>query len=380
MVGIVLLARGHGYGHAARDLQIIRGLRQLRPDAEIVLASSGSGVEYFRSHGIPCHDFGIADRHDLSEEATRRIWGFLQTLRDPDLVIADEVVWALPFCRRYFRCARVLLTDWLYADHGLPQHDPFLNNASEILVLDFAEAHPGPYDTQAPITFTGPVVSKFPGDRHTARKRLGLGAHSRMAVVSAGGVADRPDARRIFKHVADAWSTYANPADVLFVLGVGSELPGMPGNIRLVPHTPSPEVYYQAADAVVTDATGLTCCEVVANGIPVVAMITSDALRFARLYRRRASLLESARGAVTAPLHGTIDVLWEALTSAMELPRGDSFPPATLSWATGLDVAARLLASGTAPVTANGARPGKQLPAEGNVTGAGQPVGPGAPL
>jgi hypothetical protein len=377
MTGIVLLARGHGYGHAARDLQIIRGLRQLRPDAEVIVASSGSGVEYFRSHSIPCHDLGIADRHDLSEEAARRVWGFLQTLGDPDLVIADEVVWALPFCRRYFGCPRVLLTDWLYADLGLPQHDPFLDNASEILVLDFAEAHPGPYDTQAPITFTGPVVAQFPGDRNTARKQLGLGTHSRTAVVSAGGVSDRPDARQIFRHVANAWSTYANPADVLFVLGVGYELPGMPGNIRLVPHTPSPEVYYRAADAVVTDATGLTCCEVVANGIPVVAMITSDALRFARLYGHRASLLESARGAVTAPLDGPIELLWKALTDAMELPRGGSLPTTALSWATGLDVAARL-PYGTGD--SRWRRPGKRLPAEGDVTGAGQPAEPGAPL
>jgi hypothetical protein len=65
LAGIVFLARGPGYRHAARDLQIICGPR-------------------------PCHDFGIDDRHDPSEEAARRVWGFLQTLRDPDLVIADE--------------------------------------------------------------------------------------------------------------------------------------------------------------------------------------------------------------------------------------------------------------------------------------------------
>jgi hypothetical protein len=347
MAGIVLLARGHGYGHAARDLRIIRGLRQLSPDAEIELASSGSGLEYFRFQGISCHDLGIADRHDLSETAARRVWGFLQTLRDPDLVIADEVVWALPFCRRFFDCPRILLTDWLYADHGMPQHDPFLDHASQILVLDFAEAHPGPYATQAPISFTGPVVSEFPGDRSTARKQLGLKAHSRVAVVSAGGVADRPDARRIFRHTADAWSRHANPADVLFVLGVGYELPGMPGNIRPVPHTPSPEIYYRAADAVVTDATGFTCFELAANGIPVVAMLTSDALRFASLYRYRVSLLESARLAVTARLAGTSDLIWEALTEAMELPPPDSFPPASLSWTTALDIAAKLLATCT---------------------------------
>jgi hypothetical protein len=358
MAGIVLLARGHGYGHAARDLQIIRGLRQLRPDAEIVLASSGSGLEYFRFRGISCHDLGIADRHDLSETAARHIWGFLQTLRDPDLVIADEVVWALPFCRRYFDCPRILLTDWLYADHGLPRHDPFLDSASEILVLDFAEAHPGPYATQAPINFTGPVVSEFPGDRSTARKQLGLRAQSRMVVVSAGGVAERPDARRIFRHAADAWSRYANPEDLLFVLGVGYELPGMPGNIRLVPHTPSPEIYYRAADVVVTDATGFTCFEVAANGIPVVAMLTSDALRFASLYRCRISLLESARLAVTARLDETSDLLWEALTEAMEILPPDRFPPASLSWTTALDIAAKLLAT-CASATADGPRQGR---------------------
>jgi hypothetical protein len=347
MAGIVLLARGHGYGHAARDIRILTGLRQLSPDSEIVLASSGSGLEYFRFQGISCHDLGIADRHDLSETAVRSIWEFLRTIRDPDLVIADEVVWALPFCRRFFDCPSILLTDWLYADHGLPQHDPFLDNASQILVLDFAEAHPGPYATQAPISFTGPVVSKFPGDRSTARQQLGLEDQARVAVVSAGGVADRPDARRIFRHAAEAWSRHAGPADILLALGVGYELPGMSDNIRPVPHTPSPEIYYQAADAVVTDATGFTCFEVAANGIPVVAVLTSDALRFASLYRYRASLLESAGLAVTARLDETSDLLWHALTAAMELPPPDRFPPASLSWTTALDIAAQLLATRT---------------------------------
>ncbi len=365
MPGIVFLARGHGYGHAARDLRIVRDLRQLCPDRDIMLASSGSGLEYFQSRDVACHDLGIADRHDLSEAAVRSIWGFLQTLHDPDLVIADEVVWALPFCRRYFDCPRVLLTDWLYADHGMPQHDPFLDSASEILVLDFAEAHPGPYATRAPIRFTGPVVSEFSGDRSTARKQLGLEADSRMAVVSAGGVADRPDARSIFRHTAEAWSTYANAADILFVLGVGYELPGMSSDIRIVPHTPSPEVYYQAADVVVTDATGFTCFEVAANGIPVVAMLTADTLRFSSLYRRRVSLLESARLAVTARLDATSDLMWEALASAMELPRQHNRPPAALSWTTAQDIAARLLASCSSPVTAEGTHRGG-LPAGGD--------------
>lgn len=42
--------------------------------------------------GISCHDLGIADRHDLSETVVRSVWEFVQTLCDPDLGIADEVV------------------------------------------------------------------------------------------------------------------------------------------------------------------------------------------------------------------------------------------------------------------------------------------------
>jgi hypothetical protein len=368
MPGIVFLARGHGYGHAARDLRIMRGLHRLCPDRAITLASSGSGLEYFQSHDVACHDLDIADRHDLSEAAVRKIWGFLQKLHEPDLVIADEVVWALPFCHRYFDCPRVLLTDWLFADHGMPQHDQFLDAASEILVLDYAEVHPGPYSTRAPISFTGPVISEFSGDRSTAREQLGLEAGARMAVVSAGGVATRPDARSIFRHTAEAWSKYASAADILFVLGVGYDLPGMPGNIRLVPHTRSPEVYYQAADAVVTDATGFTCFEVAANGIPVVAMLTGDTLQFARLYRQRVSRLESAGLAVTARLDETPDLMWEALVSAMEIPRQCNLRSTTVSWATGQDIAARLLASVTSPVTAEGTHRGG-LPADGGSAG-----------
>lgn len=359
MAGIVFVARGNGFGHAARDLRIMRGLRDLCPGADISLASSGSGLEYFRARGVPCHDLGIADRNDLSEEAARSVWKFLQAVRDPDLVIADEVVWALPFCRRYFDCPRVLLTDWLYADNGLPQNDPFLDAASEILMLDFAEAHPGPYATRAPITFTGPVVDIFPGDRSSARRHLGLGDDSRVAVVTAGGRTDRQAGRQIFRLAADAWSAHAGPADILFVLGDPEDgLTDMPRNVKRLPITPCPETYYQAADVVMTQATGFTSFEVAANGIPVVAMLTSAAQRgLGQIrFRSRLALLESARLAVTAHLNGPSDLLWEAVAAALELPRPNSLPPAGVTWATGPDIATRLVASCPRALTGDGTR------------------------
>jgi hypothetical protein len=344
MAGIVWLTRGHGFGHAARDLRILRSLRELCPGAEILLASSGTGVKYYSSRGVPCHDLGIEDRYDRGEDAVRRVWQFLRTIRDPDLVIADEVVWAPPFCRRFFDCPRVLLTDWLYADQGLPQHDPFLDAASEIFVLDFPEAHPGPYAVTAPVTFTGPVVEEFPDDRGSARKRLGLSPDQRVAVVTVGGRPGRPFTRRLAREVAAAWSMNASASDVMFVLGgTTEELPGAPDAVRQVTYTESPEVYYRAADVVVTDARGTTSFEIAANGIPLVPMLSPENLD---LFRRRTRVLESAGLAVSASIGDSPDEIWSTLAAAQELPRHDTLPPAALTWVTSLDVARQLVAGG----------------------------------
>lgn len=344
MGDIVFLARGHGFGHAARDLRIMRGLQALRPGSSIVLASSGTGFAYFNSRGIPCEDLGIPDRHDQTEAAARRVWQFLQSVRNPDLVIADEVVWALPFCRRYLGCPRVLLTDWLYADFGVPKYDPFLNAASEIIVLDFDGAHPGPYRITAPVRFTGPVIELFAGERLAAREQLGVPGEGRVTVLTVGGRTDRPDIRDIVIHVVAAWSATAKAHDTLFVLGgLPDPVSDVPATVRQILYTASPEVYYRAADLVITDARGMTSFEIAANGIPVVPVLTGQADR-GGLAGRRMALLEAAQLAVTARIDDGQKRLCDAIASARDLPRRRALPPEELPWATGLDIAARLLA------------------------------------
>jgi hypothetical protein len=342
---ITFLSRGHGFGHAARDFKIIHGLRTLLPDMELTLASSAAGLDYYQSRDIPCHDLGILDKEDETKKAARQVWSFLQNVGEPDLLIADEVVWALPFSRKFFDCPRILLTDWLFADHGKPEQDPFLDAASEIMVLDFPEAHPWPYATDAPIRFTGPIVEPFPGDREAARERLGLPGDARIAVLSVGGRTGWADVRLLLEHITGAWLANASERDLLVVLddsGYGES--DAEGTILRVPATNTPDQYYRAADLVITMATGFTICEVVANAIPAIALLPPALWSYTDPFRRRIALLESAGLVTVFGIDLGPDMFWTAVETVGSVPAAAREKAAAdLTWTSGVDVAAHLL-------------------------------------
>lgn len=190
---ILYLVRGHGFGHAARDLRIIEALKALAPQVEIEIASSGTGMQYFRSRSVDCADLEIPDDEDQSASAGWRVWRYLHWAAAPDLVISDEIMFAIPYCRNVLDVPCVLLTDWVYRDIGKPQLDRLLDGAAEVVVVDFPESHPTAIGTSAPITHIGPVVDRFPlnpadGERGNGKSKRGL-----TAVASFGGMTDRPN-------------------------------------------------------------------------------------------------------------------------------------------------------------------------------------------
>jgi hypothetical protein len=328
---IVFLARGHGFGHAARDLRLVEAIRRARPDVELVLASSGSGLEYFRRRSVSCVDLGIDDEHDMSEAAGQAVWDFLTTVDAPDLVLADEVVWALPICRQVLGVPCVLVTDWFYAEIGQPGHDHVLNQATEIVVVDFPQAHPNIADITAPVLFTGPLVDSFEPDRAALRRELGVADDAFAAVVTLGGMPDRPEARAIADLAVQSWAARAGAQDRLFVLADQRATDGGPASWTGV--TSVPERYFRAADAVVVEAAGFTVCELARNRIPTVAVMVPLLSAAARL---RVKMLESAGLLVTVPADATPDQMWTAMRA---VPSTTS----TVEWADADAVAAHCL-------------------------------------
>jgi hypothetical protein len=257
---IVYLTRGHGYGHAATDVAVIRALAELRPDVEVEAASYGTGLEYYVQQGMPCADLRIDDVNDQGVDAALRVTAFLRSRATADLVVAHEV-FAAPRVCAMLRCRNVLLTHWFFSEIGLPERDEWLRAAESLLVLDFEQAHVVPPELAGRVTFTGAVAKRFEVDRVAARRALGIADAERMAVITTGALTPYNAAHLkalVSKGVA-AWRHFGR----VFVLS----------HAEWIGQTPTPELYYAAADVVLANATFTTLSTLRRNAVPTIAVI-----------------------------------------------------------------------------------------------------------
>ncbi|WP_369192348.1 hypothetical protein [Streptomyces sp. R08] len=366
---VLVLSRGHGFGHAARDLRVIDSIRRQRPDLKLLLAASGTAADYFRMHDVPCVDLGIDDAEDMTPAAFARVQAFLRRIRRPQLVVTDEVVAALPFCRKVWKVPCVLLTDWFYSEFGEPEIDPFLNSATEIAVLDFHAAHPGPYNITAPIRYLGPVVRPFADRRAQVREELGISDGSLLAVNTLGGMTARDEAGRMTELVLRSWNTRARPGDQLHILAPSPSLPPSgesqaldapsagAGSVVWRGIVPEPEPLFAAADVVIGDAMGTTVCDLVHNRIAVLGLV-DRAARFPASFHLRVNEMAANGLMVCADVSDTPDALWASLERAVA-HTGPMVSQSSLDrfeWATGADVADMIL---------------RHLPSEGQSPGFG---------
>ncbi|GAA0802240.1 hypothetical protein [Spirilliplanes yamanashiensis] len=333
MARVAFITRGHGFGHAARDLLVVEAMRRADPGLDLHLAASGTGAEYYRRRGVAFTDLGIPDERDTGEAAGRAVFAHLTGLPRPDLVVVDEVMWALPICRRVLRTPCVLLTDWFYGEIGLPALDRTMNQATEIVVTDFPDAHPLPPDITVPVTFSGPIVAPLDLPRADARAALGLDAAAFTGVLTLGGMPDRPDARAIADLVAAAWRAHAAPGDRLVVLADGDG----DDRVTYAGVSDEPERWFRAADVVLADAAGFTVCELTRHGVPTVAVRTG---RLSAGVHARLGVLERAGLVSTLDAGDSPAALWAGVTAAVRAE-----PPAAgaLAWGDADAVAARCL-------------------------------------
>lgn len=84
---VLLLIRGHGFGHAARSF---RYLEHLREQVTVEVASAGTGSDFLTMKGVKHHRFSYHDTDDMSRDATSEVIAYLEEVR-PDFVVADEI-------------------------------------------------------------------------------------------------------------------------------------------------------------------------------------------------------------------------------------------------------------------------------------------------
>ncbi|GAB3407603.1 hypothetical protein [Flindersiella endophytica] len=326
MTHIVFLTRGHGYGHAAVDVPVIRALRDLRPSVTVEAASYGTGLEHYARQGMPCADLRIDDVNDQGAEAALRVTAFLRSRKSADLVVAHEV-FAAPAVCGMLGLRSVLLTHWFFSEVGLPERDEVLRAAKSLLVLDFPQAHVVPSGLAGQVTFVGAVAKRFDLDRAAARRVLGVGAAERVVVVTAGAVTpyNARQLETLESRAVAACAGWAKP----FVLA---------GSRRVS----RPEIYYAAADVVVANATFATLCTLVRNGVPTVAVVGegNPVDRLHTEFFAREGLLRLVEGVELSE-----EALRSALSSAATAATAATAvkPRSSLPWAEPHDLARLLL-------------------------------------
>lgn len=313
---IVYLTRGHGYSHADTDVKVIEELQLRCPDADLTVASSGMGVEYYRTRSsIPCLDLGIPDDSDQSADAVKRVSHFLADMGAADLVVSHEV-FSVPLVCDKLGLRNLLLTEWFWSEIGTPRLDRLFRYADGVILLDFEEAHTVPLDVGTPVHFTGPMAERFPTTRVQARQSLGVGERDFVVVGSFGSMGAMlskkfEDTKTLLYTILQAWSKNADgPREKLYLLAERREQLGFKEyhsrSVHWVGITEMPDMYYRAADLVFTYASSRTVRELARNAVPTVGVIGS----VSPVDRVRADFLERHRLLQFAEMNVGPDDLW----------------------------------------------------------------------
>ncbi len=282
MQRIRYLVRGHGYGHAATDLPILRSLKRLDPQLQVSIASYGTGLEYFELQSTPCDDLGISDESDFSRSAMLRVLDLLIEDR-PDFVVADEIVFAPLLCNK-LQIPCLYITHWFYNDLGAPQHDMPLVHADAVVIVDFEAAHTPPADIDPlRIHFVGPMSRLLNTSKHDARNQLEIPDSEKVAVLTLGSIAPfkRADVINATRLYIEAWRLRADRRARLYVLvhpSMQSAIPDVTddASIGWVGITPLADLYYAAADTVLAGSSLNSLTLLAENGLPGVIFTSQE--------------------------------------------------------------------------------------------------------
>lgn len=345
MTSIHFLTRGHGFGHAAKDLSIITALKRRNESIETVIASYGKGVLFYSSRNVYVHDLAIVDDEDESPEAACRLFWYLNSLSDVDLMVVDEIRLALPITRM-LNIRTVYLTHWFYSEIGLPQLDDALAYTTRVLLLDCPDAHTVPPKLAPIVSFTGALAEPFAVTKSAARHRLDLTTRDRVLVVSTGAVyASKEEcARHLLNVILMALTTDVMGFDRIYILtdmedAIGNAPLEIRQRMRCIAFTSEPHIYFAAADLVIAFATFTTMCELAFNRIRTVAVLCSTN----PVDRIHAEYLSSV-GLVTCIQQKDLCVgrLQMEVHSLMDSEPYES-PQSGTIWASSSDIAAELL-------------------------------------
>jgi UDP-N-acetylglucosamine:LPS N-acetylglucosamine transferase len=247
-------------------------LQRKHPSVEFIIASYADGAKALKIRNIPCIDLGLPPM-GLAHERMVRIGKLLQRER-PDLVVADEELFALPLCR-VFDIPSIFVTNWL-ASEDVVSNVSLLLCAEKVLVADLEDAFIAPLWLEEKTVFVGPICRlEAEEERPSAKQELGLDAKRKVVLITAGG-SDVSDVV-YFGICAYALSSLSVPLQVIAVAGPWYKILkpmeyAWLTSVQFTDYLPNLTRYIAASDLAFTRGGHTTLWEVALHGVPSICI------------------------------------------------------------------------------------------------------------
>lgn len=215
-VTVVFYISGHGFGHASRDIEVIRALLARRRDVKVVARTRAARWLFERTVGVPADQFELAQLetdtgvvqidslHPDEPETVRHARAFMRTFearvaaeaafleeQHAVLAVADIPPLGVAAASRAGIPAVALgnfTWDWIYSGYD-DASDLVEQVGAAYAVSDVAFRLPmhGGFDSFPRIVDVPFIARRSHKDPQETRERLGLPAHERLVLVSFGG-------------------------------------------------------------------------------------------------------------------------------------------------------------------------------------------------
>jgi hypothetical protein len=204
-IDLLYFSRGRGKGHALPDITVVRRLRELCPDVNLMFVSYAQGAGVFRSFGEPLIDLELPEANPFADTLVRAA-GLIRDL-DPGLVVGHEEPSAMP-AAAIFATPTVFMTHWFHPPQDSYAHS--LRFADEIMFLEREGLFPEPECVNGRVRYMGPLIRHLncrPADRDRVRAELGFETTDHVVLMIAGTPSEeREPTRGLVLSAFDLWN------------------------------------------------------------------------------------------------------------------------------------------------------------------------------
>jgi len=296
---LLYLSRGRGFGHAMRDLLILKNLKKENVDFQIKLVSYAQGYTYLKNNGCEVQNLNLRLEEEHGLKASFRLESLILQLK-PDLIVSDEVFNVFPISKK-FNIPSILITNWfcesISKDHPLI---PAVKKADHIIFADKKEFHEIPPDLSVPISFVGPIIKEFNyilKDKEKAREKLGLDNKDIVILVTPGSTSE--DGRELLELSAKVFKKInRNNLKMIFLTGelYKEYLEKFKDEDKIIikPFEREMDRLMVASDLVICKGTLSTTWELIFLGIPSISIAhldnPVDIIRIGKLSKRHVTI------------------------------------------------------------------------------------------